>query len=44
MTIDIDKAKRALDNLLAERQEQQHRLQLAVQAKHELDNNRTKLL
>ena len=42
--MDYDKAKRALDVLSQERQAQQDRLQLAVQAKHELDNNRTKLL
>ena len=42
--MDYDKAKRALDVLSQERKTQQDRLQLAAQAKHELDNNRTKLL
>ena len=38
MTIDTAKAKRALDHLQAERQAQQDRLQLAAQAKQQLDN------
>lgn len=38
MTIDIAKAKRALDHLQAERQAQNDRLQLAAQAKQQLDN------
>ena len=37
MTTDNDKAKRALDHLQAERQAQQDRLQLAAQAKQQLD-------
>lgn len=34
---DIDKAKRALDHLQAERQAQNERLQLAADAKRKLD-------
>ena len=37
MTIDTAKAKRALDHLQAERQAQNDRLQLAAQAKQQLD-------
>ena len=37
MNIDVNKAKRALATLLREKQEQQHRLQRAVEAKHKLD-------
>lgn len=40
MNIDIIKAKRALATLKEEKQAQQYRLQLAAQAKRELDNNR----
>lgn len=40
---DIDKAKRALDHLQAERQAQNDRLQFAAKAKQELDNNNKKL-
>ena len=43
MTIDTEKAKRALDALSQERQAQQHRLHLAAQAKRELDASRTQL-
>ena len=39
--INIDKAKRALDALSQERQEQQHRLQLAAEAKAELDKRKS---
>lgn len=38
MNIDIQKAKRVLDHLQAERQAQQHSLLLAAQAKRELDS------
>lgn len=41
MTIDIDRAKRALDSLQRERQEQQHRLQLAAEAKQRIDETNT---
>lgn len=37
MTIDIEKAKQALATLQAEKQAQQDRLQLAAQAKQQLD-------
>lgn len=37
MTIDIDKAKRALANLEREKHEQQDRLQLAAEAKQRID-------
>ena len=36
--MDYEKAKRALDALSQERQAQQDRLQLAAQAKQQLDN------
>lgn len=39
MNIDIQKAKHALATLQEEKRAQQHRLQLAAQAKRELDNN-----
>ena len=41
MNIDIQKAKHALATLQEEKRAQQHRLQLAAQAKQKLDNNRT---
>ena len=41
--MDYEKAKRALDALLQERQAQQNRLQLAAQAKQELDNRNCKI-
>lgn len=44
MNIDIQKAKRALATLQEEKQAQQHRLQLAAQAKQQLDASRTQLL
>ena len=37
MTIDIQNAKRALATLQEEKRAQQHRLQLAAQAKQQLD-------
>ena len=39
MNIDIQNAKRALDHLQAERQAQYDRLQLAAQAKQQLDKS-----
>lgn len=39
MNIDIHKAKNVLDNLQREKQAQQDRLQLAAEAKQQLDNN-----
>ena len=39
MPIDIDKAKQALATLQEEKQAQQDRLQLAVNANQQLDNN-----
>lgn len=39
MTIDIEKAKQALATLQAEKQAQQHRLQLAAEAKQKFDND-----
>ena len=41
--MDYEKAKRALDALLQERQTQQNRLQLAAQAKRELENRYSKI-
>lgn len=43
MNIDIHKAKRALATLQEEKRTQQDRLQLAAQAKRELDASRTQL-
>ena len=43
MTIHIQNAKRALATVQEEKQAQQHRLQLAAQAKRELDASRTQL-
>lgn len=37
MNLDKDMAKRIFDALQCERQEQQHRLQLAVEAKQRID-------
>ena len=42
MTIDTAKAKRALATLQEEKRAQQHRLQLAAQAKRNLDNKLNK--
>ena len=39
MTIDIEKAKQTLATLQAEKQAQQHRLQLAAEAKQKFDND-----
>ena len=41
--MDYEKAKRALDVLSQERQAQQNRLQLAAQAKRELENRYRKI-
>ena len=41
--MDYEKAKRALDHLKAERQAQYDRLQLAAQAKQELENRKCKI-
>lgn len=39
MTIDVSKAKRALDHLQAERQAQETRLQLAAETKRRLNQS-----
>lgn len=39
-TMNIEKAKQAFDNLQREKEAQQHRLQLAAEAKQRLDNKR----